>query len=85
MITARLTKVCIEAGRNCRRLPSGIPLISHIELYFVFSAGSKEEQGLVSAQQQQQEEEEEEEGKPVVSYQLLSLPSQTLGQGQTPK
>lgn len=52
----------------------------HLELLFTFSVEQvKKNEVLVSAQQ------EEEEGKPLVQYQLLSLPSQTLGGGQTPK
>lgn len=52
----------------------------HLELHIEFSVEQvRKNMVLVSAQQ------EEEEGKPLVQYQLLSLPSQTLGQGQTPK
>lgn len=67
------------AGRHCGRPPSGIPLISTLNYILCSLQGREEEQGLGSAQQ------EEEEGKPLVQYQLLSLPSQTLDQGQTPK
>lgn len=75
----RVKKVCVGADSRKEMQETAVwdPLISALNRISCSLRGSKE-QGSVSAPK-------EEEGKLLVWYQLLSLPSQTLGQGQTPQ